>query len=124
MRVVSQRDLKARIDLLVHRRDNVFRPNPKLPDELNKWLDLRAADDAIAASEDLMDLDEPARTPVEAMCIDVVAARATPASPDVLRARRLLQETLSRKPGPLGGATDLFGGLWVRGKRFADPKKK
>jgi hypothetical protein len=124
LRVVSQRDLKARIDLLVHRRDKVFSPNPRLPEELKIWLNRRAADDAIAASEDLMDLDKPARTPVEAMCLDVVAARANPASPDVLRARRLLQKRLSHKPGPLDGSIDRFGELWKRGKHFANFEKK
>jgi hypothetical protein len=84
----------------------------------------RAADDAIAASEDLMDLDKPARTPVEAMCLDVVAARANPASPDVLRARRLLQRRLSHKPGPLDGSIDRIGELWKRGKHFANFEKK
>jgi hypothetical protein len=119
LRVVAQRDLKLRIDLLVHRRDDVFRPSRKLPDDLSIWLNERAADDAIAASEDLMDLDAQAQTIVEAMCLDVLAARSTPASPDVLRARRRLQNTLSHKPGPLDGAKDRVGGLWQLGKSFA-----
>ena len=111
LRVVSQRDLKARIALLVSRRDNAFRSNPRLPDVLKIWLDRRAADDAIAASEDLRDLDAEIRTPIEAMCLDILAARATPASPDVLRARRLLQKRLSSKPGPLDGAEKHFDKL-------------
>lgn len=119
LRVVAQRDLKARIALLVHRRDSIFRPNRRLPDDLTIWLDQRAAEDAIAASEDLMDLDAQVKTVVEAMCLDVLAARSTPASPDVLRARRLLQNILSHKPGPLDGSKGRLEGLWQRGKGFA-----
>jgi len=110
--------------LLVSRRDNVFRPNPRLPDDLAIWLDRRAADDAIAASEDLLDLDAPASTPIEAMCLDIVAARANPASPNVLRARRLLQKRLSRKPGSLDGAMDQIDKLWKRGTLYANFEKK
>ncbi|PHQ97640.1 MAG: hypothetical protein COB40_04045 [Marinosulfonomonas sp.] len=89
-----------------------------LPDDLAIWLDRRAADDAIAASEDLLDIDARASTPIEAMCLDIVASRANPASPNVLRARRSLQKRLSRKPGPLVGAMDRFDKLWRRSKLF------
>lgn len=124
LRVVSQRNLKARIALLVSRRDNVFRPNSRLPGDLAIWLDRRAADDAIAAAEDLRDLDAPARTPIEAMCLDIVAARVNPASPDVLRARRLLQQKISCKPRPLDGVIGRFDKLWIRNKFSKNFEKK
>lgn len=124
LRVVSQRNLKARIALLVSRRDNVFRPNSRLPDDLAIWLDRRAADDAIAAAEDLRDLDTPACTPIEAMCLDIVAARVNPASPDVLRARRLLQQKLSCKPRPLDGVIGRFDELWISSKFSKGFEKK
>jgi len=124
LRATSQRSLKARIALLVGRRDNVFRPSAKLPGDLATWLDRRAADDAIAASEDLLDLDASPRTLIEAMCLDIVAARANPASPDVLRARSLLQKKLSSKPGPLDGALNQVDVLWKRSRLFAKFEKK
>jgi hypothetical protein len=120
VRVASQRGLKARITLLVGRRDDVFRPSGTLPEGLATWLDRRAADDAIAAAEDLMDLDTSPGTLIEAMRLDVVAARANPASPDVMRARSQLQRSLSFKPAPLDGARDRFEALWKRGKLYAN----
>ncbi|MCA1776753.1 MAG: hypothetical protein LC676_14430 [Loktanella sp.] len=119
VRVTSQRALKERITLLVGRRDDVFKPSGTLPEDLATWLDRRAADDAIAAAEDLLDLDTSPGTLIEAMRLDVVAARANPASPGVLRARSKLQRSLSRKPGPLDGARDRIDALWKRGKLYA-----
>lgn len=109
LRLLGIRDLKSRIALLVNRWDKEFRLGTRLPKDLSIWLDRRAADDAIAASEDLLDLDEVPSTLFDAMCIDIAAARATPASPDILRLRQVLQKRLSEKPGPLDGVLKRVG---------------
>lgn len=68
---------------------------------LRDWIDARAADDAVAAVEALLDAPRPPRHAEEALELLILASCAAPADAGVLRAGAAVRTRLSRRP-PLG----------------------
>jgi hypothetical protein len=69
---------------------------------IRDWIDARAADDAVAAIEALLDAPVRPRSPDEVVELALLAARAAPADADVLRARATVMQRLERRPSMTG----------------------
>ena len=97
-------DLRQRISYLRERQSNWQLHHEERSDGILNWMERRAIDDTLAAAELFLQLGKPPKTPYEAMRLDLLAARISPADPAVLKSRHKLRHTLDSRPGPLDGA--------------------